>query len=120
MTIFALETAGGINVASDAKSVRRTNIARYGKERILARAADIDVYLAQYGTMNSPTVADIKREPGFQAIKAVYNNQIFIIDEQIVSRPTLRLLEGIHEIGKILYPDVFDTKTDKILKRTGR
>ena len=120
MTIFALETAGGINVASDAKSVRRTNIARYGKERLLSRAADIDVYLAQYGTMNSPTVADIKREPGFQAIKAVYNNQIFIIDEQIVSRPTLRLLEGIHEIGKILYPDVFDTKTDKILEKAGR
>ena len=120
MTIFALETAGGINVASDAKSVRRTNIARYGKERILSRAAKIDVYLAQYGAMNSPTVADIKREPGFKAIKAVYNNQIFIIDEEIVSRPTLRLLKGIHEIGKILYPDVFDTNTDKMVERANR
>ena len=37
----------------------------------------------------------------------------YIIDEQIVSRPTLRLLEGIHEIGKILYPDVFDTNRAK-------
>lgn len=120
MAIFALETAGGINVAGDAKSVRRTNIARYGKERILSRAAQIDVYLAQYGAMNSPTVADIKREPGFKAIKAVYNNQIFIIDEEIVSRPTLRLLKGIHEIGKILYPDVFDTKTDKMVERASR
>ena len=109
MTIFALETAGGINVADDAKSVRNTNIARYGKERILSHAAQIDVYLAQFGVMNRPTVTVIKEEPGFKAIKAVQNNQIFIIDEQIVSRPTLRLLEGIHEIGKILYPDVFDT-----------
>ncbi len=120
MTIFALETAGGINVASDAKSVRTTNIARYGKERILSRAAQIDVYLAQYGAMNRPTVADIKREPGFKAIKAVYNNQIFIIDEEIVSRPTLRLLAGIHEIGKILYPDVFDTRTGKMVERANR
>ena len=119
MAIFALETAGGINVASDAKSVRRTNIARYGKERILSRAAQIDVYLAQYGAMNSPTVADIKREPGFKAIKAVYNNQIFIIDEEIVSRPTLRLLEGIHEIGKLLYPDIFDSNRVKLLKEQG-
>ena len=57
--------------------------------------------------MNRPTVEMIKSESGFNAIKAVYDNQIFIIDEQIVSRPTLRLLEGIHKIGKILYPDVF-------------
>ncbi len=107
MAIFALETAGGINVAGDAKPVRNTNIAGYGKERILSRAAQIDVYLAQYGAMNRPTVEMIKSESGFNAIKAVYDNQIFIIDEQIVSRPTLRLLEGIHKIGKILYPDVF-------------
>ncbi len=107
MAIFALETAGGINVAADAKPVRKTNIAGYGKERILSRAMQIDVYLAQSGAMNRPTVSMIKSEPGFNAIKAVNNNQIFIIDEQIVSRPTLRLLEGIHEIGKILYPDVF-------------
>ena len=113
MAIFALETAGGINVAADAKPVRNTNIAGYGKERILSRATQIDVYLAQFGAMNRPTVAMIKRESGFNVIKAVCDNQIFIIDEQIVSRPTLRLLEGIHEIGKILYPDIFNTKGAK-------
>jgi iron complex transport system substrate-binding protein len=116
MAIFALETAGGINIAGDAVPVRNTNIAGYGKERILSRAAQIDVYLAQYGAMNRPTVAMIKSESGFKAIKAVKGNQIFIIDEQIVSRPTLRLLEGIHEIGKILYPDIFDTKTSKLFE----
>ena len=109
MTIFALKTAGGINVAGDAKSVRQTNIARYGKERILSNAAQIDVYLAQFGAMNRPTVDMIKKEPGFRAIKAVKNDQIFIIDEQIVSRPTLRLLDGIYQIGKILYPDIFNS-----------
>jgi iron complex transport system substrate-binding protein len=56
MAIFTLQTAGGINVAEDAKPVRKTNIAFYGKERILARAAEIDVYLAQYGAMNTPTI----------------------------------------------------------------
>ena len=114
MAIFALETAGGINVAGDAKPVRNTNIAGYGKERILSRATQIDVYLAQSGAMNRPTVAMIKRESGFNVIKAVCDNQIFIIDEQIVSRPTLRLLEGIHEIGKILYPVIFNSKRVKL------
>jgi len=107
MAIFVLETAGGINLAHDAKPVRNTNIAFYGKERILSHAAEIDVYLAQYGAMNNPTVERIKKEPGFQAIKAVKNNEIYIVDERIVSRPTLRLLYGIFEIGKILYPNIF-------------
>jgi iron complex transport system substrate-binding protein len=119
MAIYVLETAGGINVAKDAKPVRNTNIAGYGKERILSRAHQIDVFLAQSGAMNRPTVAMIKNEPGFSAIKAVYNNQVFIIDEQIVSRPTLRLLKGIHEIGKILYPDVYNDTTNKILLEPG-
>jgi len=38
MAIFALETAGGINIAADADPVRNTNIAYYGKERILSHA----------------------------------------------------------------------------------
>jgi iron complex transport system substrate-binding protein len=110
MAIFALETAGGMNVARDARPVRKTNIAFYGKERILSHAGEIDVYLAQYGAMNTPSIAIIKNEPGFHAIKAVKNNEIYILDERVVSRPTMRLLIGIFEIGKILYPEIFDQK----------
>ena len=117
MAIFALESAGGINIAGDASSVRNTNIAYYGKERILSHASEIDVYLAQYGAMNRPTVAMIKQEPGFDMIKAVAMEQIYIVDEKIVSRPTLRLLEGICEIGSYLYPRIFDERASKILNK---
>ncbi len=120
MAVFALETAGGINVAADAVPVRKTNIAYYGKERILSRAAEIDVYLAQSGTMNQPSVSLIKNEPGYQVIKAVHHNQIYIVDERIISRPTYRLLAGITEIGKILYPEVFGENGQKIINRAGR
>lgn len=117
MAIFALQAAGGINIAADAKPVRRTNIAAYGKERILSHAGRIDVYLAQFGQMNRPTVDMIKSEPGFNAIKAVRNNEIYLIDEMIVSRPTLRLLEGIEEIGSKLYPEVFGRNKGKSFVR---
>lgn len=115
MAIFTLQTAGGINVAADARPVRKTNIAYYGKERILARAAEIDVYLAQYGAMNAPSISMITKEPGFRVIKAIQDNQIYIIDEHIVSRPTMRLLDGIFEIGKILYPDRFGAQALEIV-----
>ncbi len=107
MAIFALETAGGINVASDAKASRNTNIAIYGKEQILAKALQIDVFLAQKGVMNAVSIEQIKNEPGFNIIKAIKNNQIYLIDENIVSRPVPRLYKGIVSIGMLLYPDIF-------------
>jgi iron complex transport system substrate-binding protein len=117
MAVFALEAAGGINVAHDAQPVRDTNIAAYGKERILAQAAGIDVFLAQSGAMNPASIAMIRAESGFQAIRAVKNDQIFIIDERLVSRPTMRLLDGIFEIGRILYPDDFTERAREIIHR---
>lgn len=107
MTIFVLTTAGGINVAADSSQVRNTNISDYGKERILSHAHEIDVFLAQKGVMNKIDRQQIISEPGFSAIKAVRDDQVFIVDEKLVSRPTVRLLEGIRGIAKILYPDFF-------------
>ncbi|MCK5312610.1 MAG: ABC transporter substrate-binding protein [Desulfobacteraceae bacterium] len=105
---FVLKTAGGINVAIDAKASRNTNIANYGKEKILSHALKIDVFLAQKGVMNNITKTIIKNEPGFQVIKAIANDQIYLIDEEIISRPGFRLLKGIKTIGKILYPDIYN------------
>ncbi len=116
MAVFSLTTAGGINVAADAAAVRGTNIAFYGKERILAKGAQIDVYLAQRGRMNPVTIERIRNEPGFDTIKAVRDGQIHLIDEAIVSRPTPRLLTGICRIGAILYPDLFPASFQDICK----
>ena len=104
IAVFVLQQAGGVNIATDAEARRSTNIAAYGKERILAHADDIDIFLAQKGRMNRVSVAKIAQEPGFQAIKAVREGKIFLVDEQLVSRPTQRILEGIDEVRKILYP----------------
>ena len=107
IAMYVLEQAGGVNVAADASQVRETNIAAYGKERILAKGAEIEVFLAQQGRMNPVTIQTITQEPGFQAIKAVRNNRVFLIDERLVSRPTLRIIDGIRTIAALLYPDIF-------------
>lgn len=106
LAIFVLETAGGRNVAADAVRVRTSNIGYYGKERILAKGAEIDIFLAQKGVMNKISIENIRMEPGFMAIKAVREGKIYLIDEPLVSRPTLRLLEGIRRIFEILYPSL--------------
>lgn len=103
IAMFCLTTAGGVNVAADAVPRRGTNIADYSKERILAKAELIDVFLAQSGRMNRITVEEIRNEPGFGAIKAIREGRIYLIDETLVARPTTRLLEGIRRINRLLY-----------------
>ncbi len=107
MAIFCLEAAGGVNVAADAVSSRGTNIGIYGKEKILSKAGEIDVFLVQNGRMNDADVDDIRNEPGFRIIKAVKEGRIYRVDENLVSRPTPRLIEGMTMIGKALYPELF-------------
>jgi iron complex transport system substrate-binding protein len=55
--------------------------------------------------MNQVTREMIEGEPGFQAIKAVREGKISLIDEELVARPTMRLLEGIRQVRKMLYPE---------------
>ncbi len=104
IALFVLEQAGGRNIATDAKQIRNTNIAAYSKERILAHASEIDVYVAQRGRMNPIGIEEIRNETGFNAIKAIRQNRIIMIEEYLVSRPTMRLLEGIRKLHAGLYP----------------
>lgn len=120
IAMYVLEQAGGVNVAADASQVRETNIAAYGKERILAKGAEIEVFLAQQGRMNPVTMETIMQEPGFQAIKAVRNNRVFLVDERLVSRPTPRIIVGINTIAALLYPELFPGGAKKKAGANGR
>ena len=119
MATFAVETAGGVNVAADAPVRENNNIAVYGKERLLSHAAEIDVFLTQQGAMNQVPVETIMAEPGFSAIKAVKAGRVFQVNETIVSRPTLGLLKGIYRIGCLLYPDIYCSAGRQILGSVG-
>jgi len=112
MPLFALKIAGGLNVATDARASRGTNVANYSKEKILSKGHFIDVFIAQKGLMNPIRRADILNEPGFDTIKAIKNNQVLLVDEAIVSRPVPRLVQGILAIGNYLYPDIFNSLTN--------
>ena len=103
MPLFVLKMAGGNNVAEDARPRHGTNIASYGLERILSKSAQIDVYLAQYGVMNEVEIKTIANGPAASRIKAVRDRRIFLVDEKLVSRPTMRLLTGINTVHGLLH-----------------
>lgn len=101
---FVLTSAGGRNIAGDAVGRNNSNIAPYGKERLLSHAGDIDVFLSQVGRMNRVTVKDIYNEPGFSLIKAIRDGSVYLVEEELVSRPTMRLIIGIQKIHSLLHP----------------
>lgn len=101
--VFVLEQAGGINIAAEAEQVRGTNIAYLGKEQLLSLGSEIDVFLAQHGTMNPVNLDIIINEPGFGAIKAIRDGQVYLIEEALVSRPTFRILDGIEQLNTLFF-----------------
>ena len=111
MGAWALDIAGGLNVAEDAVASKGSNVAIYGKERLLAKGSQIDVYLSQRGRMNHVSQETIENEPGFSLIRAVREGEIYFVDEALVSRPTPALLDGVRTIGAILYPSLFTATT---------
>lgn len=105
-----LTLAGGINAAADAQPLKAaSSIAAYGSERLLMKAGEIDVFLAQRGPMNPGVTPEaIKQRPGFDKIKAIREGQVYIVDEKLVSSPTFSLSEGVEKLAKTIYPEVFE------------
>ncbi len=108
ITAELLDIVGAVNIAKNAKPKSPgSRIASFGIEKLLDNADKIDIYIAQRGVMNRVKLRSIYERAGFSEIKAVKEGKVYIIDEKIVSRPTMRLLWGLEELGKIIYPDLF-------------
>ena len=92
-----LATAGGANV------VKEKGYVGYSVEQLVTDQPD--VYL---GTLSS--IVDAKalpKRPGYSAISAVKTGRVFALDDNLVSRPGPRVVEGVREIAAVLHPDLF-------------
>ena len=41
-------------------------------------------------------------------MKAVQENQVFAFDDNLVSRPGPRLVDGLEELAKLIHPELFE------------
>lgn len=49
----------------------------------------------------------VKARAGWDVLDAVKNDQIFPFDDNLVSRPGPRLVDGLEQLAKLLHPDLF-------------
>ncbi len=106
----AIAFAGGINLAADAQPVEKgSTFAAFGIERILENADRIDVYVSQRGAMNAGgNLISIGEREGFDTIKAVKENRVYLITDKLINSPTFRFQKGITEMARFLYPEYID------------
>ncbi|AWW25858.1 ABC transporter substrate-binding protein [Acetobacterium carbinolicum] len=100
----ALTIIGLNNIAQDIESDGSATVVEFGEENLLSKSNEIDVYIAQEGTMNKLiSVETIEARPGFSQIKAVIEGELYIIDEKLISSATLRYLDGLKELQNKIY-----------------
>jgi iron complex transport system substrate-binding protein len=90
--------AGGINIAWDTK--RPYSI--FSPEEVIHRNPDC-IITAYMDSKNALTL--VKQRFGWQGINAVKNNRIYDdIDSDLLLRPGPRIVQGLKEIYKRMYP----------------
>ncbi len=94
-----LERAGAYNVAGELEGYPQLSLEQlvaYNPQVILLGDAAWGV-----------TVESVGQRPGWETLAAVQNNQIFAFDDNLVSRPGPRLVDGLETLAKLLRPDLF-------------
>lgn len=94
-----IERAGGSNIAAELESYPQMSL-----EQIVAADPEI-VILGDSMWGVTPEAAAAR--PGWESLSAVKNGQVLPFDDNLVSRPGPRLVDGLEELARLLHPEVF-------------
>ncbi len=95
-----LERAGGENIGSQLDS----EWAQISLEQLVV----LDPELILLGdAMWGVTAQDLKSRPGWESLSAVKNDEIYPFDDNLVSRPGPRMVDGLEQLARLLHPELF-------------
>jgi iron complex transport system substrate-binding protein len=95
-----IKMAGGTNIGAALKG----DYPQISQEELLAQNPDIILLGdAAYGAAPDKVGA----RPGWDKINAVTNHKVFAFDDNTVSRPGPRLIDGLETLAKLLHPEAF-------------
>ncbi|MDT8859301.1 ABC transporter substrate-binding protein [Alkalihalobacillus sp. MEB130] len=67
-----------------------------------------DVIITTYGYYVENPRDDVLARDGWAEVPAIKNEQVYDVDNDTVTRPGPRLIEGVETLAKLIYPDVFE------------
>jgi iron complex transport system substrate-binding protein len=93
-----LQRAGCDPVTADAKDA----YPQWSVEELVRD--DPDVYLVS--SESGGTVSQVERRPGYDALSAVRQHRVYLVDSDLVSRAGPRVVAGLRALAEALHPDV--------------
>ncbi len=93
-----------VSVAGGANVVTEPGYVPYSTEQLVK--SDPVVYMATLGSMSDPSA--LKERAGFESLSAVKNERVYVLDDNLVSRPGPRTVLGLKQIAEALHPDAFE------------
>lgn len=95
-----IERAGGSNIAADLEGYPQMSL-----EQIVA--ADPTFIILGDATWGGVTPEMVAARPGWENLSAVKNEKVVPFDDNLVSRPGPRLVDGLEQLAKLLHPELF-------------
>ncbi|MBC8446221.1 MAG: cobalamin-binding protein [Chloroflexi bacterium] len=96
-----IRLAGGVNIAGE---VEMPWVQFSTEEIIVQDPAIIVLGDANYGV----SAADVAQRAGWEVIAAVRNGAVYPIDDNLISRPGPRVVEGIEALAQIIHPELLE------------
>ncbi|HUS56764.1 MAG TPA: cobalamin-binding protein [Thermoplasmata archaeon] len=93
--------AGGINIAENASS----EYPLLTSEFVIAQDPEIIIFTIGY--MTSTNAEEISSRSGWDGITAVSGDQIYSIDDNLVSRYGPRIVDGLEQLAELIHPELF-------------
>jgi iron complex transport system substrate-binding protein len=97
-----IELAGATNIFADASE----DYPQISAEAVAER--DPVVILGPASQREALVTEQIAVRPGWAELRAVRDGRIYLLDEDIVSRPGPRLADALEQVAAALYPEVFE------------
>jgi iron complex transport system substrate-binding protein len=94
-----LKRAGCTPVTSSAK----TAYPQWSVEALVHE--DPNAYLVD--SESGGSIADVDKRPGYDALAAVREGRVYLVNGDLVARPGPRVVEGLAEMAKYLHPEAF-------------
>lgn len=98
-----ISIAGGVNVAGDTEGWNQIS-----EEKIVQADPDVILYtLGVTDEQSGKTLEEIIRgRSGWDKVKAIQNNRVVGLDQDVLSRPGPRITEGLLAVAKAIYPEL--------------
>ncbi|MFW6267067.1 MAG: ABC transporter substrate-binding protein [Halanaerobium sp.] len=96
-----IHDAGGYNIGRDAEGSWPT----YSLESLID--ADPEVYVSSaHSTPEGLTLEELRERETFREISAFKNDRLYLVDQDLVNRPSPRIIDGYREFIQAIFPEL--------------